>query len=229
MLQKIHNPLDACGLKFAGSKGEFEGYASVFNGIDSYGDTILPGAYEKTLQSNRSPSMFVNHRSIDVPVGDWISLKEDNTGLIVKGRIDLNHKDGPTVFSALKRGAMDGLSIGFTIPEGGETEKDGVREISEISLKEISVVNFPADDEARVSIVKADFRDLETLRDYETFLRDSGVFTKSAAIALISRIKELARRDAELELDNKVAEKKKAIKVNDQTQKLVNLINRRGI
>ena len=36
--------LDDVELKTEGDAGVFRGYASKFNGIDSYGDTILPGA-----------------------------------------------------------------------------------------------------------------------------------------------------------------------------------------
>ena len=125
MINKLDNPIANCGLKFADdSSGEFAGYASVFNGVDSYRDTILPGAFAKSIKNNRPPSMFVNHESYMVPVGDWISLAEDNIGLLVKGVIDLNHHMGPTVYSALKRQAMDALSIGFRIPIGGAEEGD---------------------------------------------------------------------------------------------------------
>lgn len=197
MLHKLHNPIESCHIKFDESKeGEFEGYASVFGGVDSYGDTIIKGAYAKTLKKNRNPSMFVNHDSYQVPVGDWIELSEDDTGLIVKGRIDMNHKDGLTVHSALKRGAMDGMSIGYKVAKGGGAENDtGGMDLTEIVLKEISVVNFPADDAARISVVKYEIEEIESLRDAEVFLRDSG-YSKSAAIAFVSRIKNLTRRDA---------------------------------
>lgn len=197
MLRKLYNPIESCDLKLDSAKtGEFEGYASVFGGVDAYGDTIMKGAYKKTLKSKRNPSMFVNHDSFQVPVGDWIELAEDDTGLIVRGRIDMNHKDGPTVYSALNRGAMDGLSIGFKVPKGGSTENEtGGYDLTEITLKEISVVNFPADDAARIAIVKHDIEVIESLKDAEILLRDSG-YSKSAATAFVSRVKELSRRDA---------------------------------
>ena len=42
--------LEALEVKFDG-EGRFEGYASMFNGVDSYGDTIHPGAYLNTIPS----------------------------------------------------------------------------------------------------------------------------------------------------------------------------------
>jgi len=219
MINKLDNPIANCGLKFADdSSGEFAGYASVFNGVDSYRDTILPGAFAKSIKNNRPPSMFVNHESYMVPVGDWISLAEDNIGLLVKGVIDLNHHMGPTVYSALKRQAMDALSIGFRIPIGGTEEGDeGVRIISEIDLKEISIVNFPADDAARISVVKADVGLIENLKEAEKFLRDAG-YSRSAATALVSRIKELAQRDAD-QFDDEITKQQ----IEHNTARIVNL------
>ena len=225
---KINNPIESCGLKFdSGNTGEFQGYASVFNGVDAVKDTIVKGAYTKTLGQKRAPSMFVNHDSWQVPVGDWVKLEEDDNGLLVKGKIDLNHKEGPTVYSALKRGAMDALSIGFRIPAGGAEEKeDGTRIISEIDLKEISIVNFPADDAARISIVKSEINTINDLKEAEMFLRDSGVFSKSAAMAFVSRIKKLARSDSDAMPTDGITMLEKRLKAQIATDSLVNTLKR---
>ena len=46
--------LEDVQIKFSGDKPvKFEGYASVFNGLDSYGDTILPGAYKETIKNRK--------------------------------------------------------------------------------------------------------------------------------------------------------------------------------
>ena len=225
MLHKLHNPNESCELKFDSKKiGVFEGYASKFGGVDSYGDTILKGAYKKTLKNDRSPSMFVNHDSYVVPVGDWIELSEDENGLFVVGQVDMNHKDGPTVHSALKRGAMDGLSIGYKVAKGGGVENDtGGMDLSEIILREISVVNFPADDAARISNVKQEIEDLKTLKDFELFLRDSGNFSKSAATAFVSRINKLKQGDPAA--DDKITELKQRI-IRDNTQHLIDALTK---
>ena len=225
MLHKLHNPNESCELKFSSSKtGVFEGYASKFGGVDSYGDTIIKGAYEKTLKADRKPSMFVNHDSYHVPVGDWIELSEDDTGLFVVGKVDMNHKDGPTVHSALKRGAMDGLSIGYKVAKGGGIENDtGGMDLSEIILREISVVNFPADDAARISNVKQEIENLKSLKDFELFLRDSGNFSKAMAVTYVSQIMKLKRSDSVA--DDEIAElKTRAIREN--TQRLIDAINK---
>lgn len=197
MIYKLDTLLSECEIKFSSmNKGEFEGYASKFNGVDTVLDTIMPGAFKDSIKSNPKIPMFVNHNSYSIPIGGYKHLKEDSSGLLVHGSIDLSHKDGPSLYSALEKGNMDALSIGFTIPQGGSTENEnGIREIKQIDLKEISVVNFPADNEARVSVVKYDIEEIENLKDAEAFLRDVG-YSKSAAKAFISRIVSINRRDA---------------------------------
>lgn len=51
----VHKSLkiDSAQLKFDDSGRKFSGYASVFGGVDSYGDTVFKGAYEGTLADRR--------------------------------------------------------------------------------------------------------------------------------------------------------------------------------
>lgn len=195
---KMNNPFSECELKFSSSKkGQFVGYASKFNGVDSYQDTILPGAFQKSIESGKTIPMFINHDSWQIPVGKYSELKEDDDGLLVVGDIDLNHMHGPSLYSALKNETMDALSIGFRIRKGGahEDEETGNRILTDIDLKEISPVNFPADEDARIAVVKRDIDIIESFKDAEMLLRDAG-YSKSAAKAFVSRIKELTRCDA---------------------------------
>lgn len=190
MLYLKNLQLEQCNLKFANKDtGVFEGYASVFNSTDKVGDTILPGAFLKSL-GRGLPKMFVNHKQAEVPVGDWTHMKEDDHGLKAKGVIDLNHKDGPTVFSALKRGAMDGLSIGFTMDDGDfEGKGGGGRNIKNVNLMETSIVNFPCEGQALITAVKADILELKDLKDFESYLRDVCGLSRSLAKTYVSQFR----------------------------------------
>ena len=221
MFLKVDNPLSQCNLKFDNDSGEFEGYASVFGGNDAVNDTIEKGAFSQSLEKGERISMFVNHNSMDVPVGDWVELSEDDTGLHAKGRIDLNHRDGPTVYSALKRSAMDALSIGFRMNKGDFEEKDdGGRIIKNLELKEISIVNFPADNSARIAVVKSDIDSITSLRDAEQLLRDSG-FSKSMAIAFVSQLKNVIRSDSEAVFKEQITELKARLQGASQFEHLL--------
>jgi HK97 family phage prohead protease len=186
--------LDQIEVKFddAGA-GTFEGYASVFGGTDSYGDTILPGAYKKTLKrksGDRPIRMRWNHWG--PVIGKWLELAEDEKGLKVKGELTPGHSVAQDVYASLKHGAIDGMSIGYR-PIQIRDLGDGKRELKEIELVEISVVEEPADLAARVGGVKAWLDDCDSLKDIEGRLRDAAGLSRADACALVSRIKSLAQ------------------------------------
>ena len=89
----------------------FSGYASVFNGNDLVGDTILPGAFKETIKLS-TPKMFFNHDSFSLPIGKWIKVEEDEKGLKVVGELTPGNPQSEAVKAALKHGTVDGLSIG---------------------------------------------------------------------------------------------------------------------
>ena len=196
MNYEIKNPTKSCEFKFKGNKeGEFSGYASVWNGNDLVNDTIEKGAFSGSIEK-QMPKMFFNHDHRFVPVGDWIEAKEDDSGLFVSGKIDMNHRDGPTIYSGLLRKAVDGLSIGFEMnKEDFETKDDGGRIIKRCDLVEVSIVSFPCDESARIADVKSRFAKAETKRDIERLLRDEFGVTKSVACAFLSHAQRVLAGD----------------------------------
>lgn len=187
-----------CQIKLSKNSGRFEGYASVFGGVDSYGDTIEPGAFKGTLEARqRAPLMLFGHNPGRV-IGKWLNLEEDSKGLIAQGEFTPGHSDAQNALASMRHGAIDGLSIGFRIPEGGAEKKSGGgRILRQIDLVEISVVTMPADDAARVHAVKEQMDSLESLRDVEAFLRESGGYSRATAQALLSRVKALVLSDSD--------------------------------
>lgn len=193
MLRKTLSLSDAV-IKMDGAAGRFSGYASVFGGVDAGGDTILKGAYEETLRANGLPKMFFNHDSYALPVGKWLSAKEDDYGLLVEGELTPGNPQSDAVHAALKHGTVDGLSIGYFLKKDDFQETaTGGRIIKRISrLPEVSVVTFPMDGAARVdlaSVKSEDIDGVETIRDFERFLRDAGGLSKGLTTALVSRAK----------------------------------------
>ena len=189
---------DEVALKMQGDSGTFEGYASKWDGIDSYGDTILKGAFSETLKS-AAPKMFFNHQW-DMPVGKWIDYGEDSTGLYVKGELTPGLSMSNDVRAAMKHGTLDGLSIGGFLKKGDYDEKDGRRIIRKWStLAEISPVVFPADSAARIDLSTVKSIDFENLlpeckseKEIERLLRDAGL-GKWEAMAIVSRVRAIVK------------------------------------
>lgn len=202
--------LSECDIKLAGDgAATFEGYASKFNLVDSYGDTILPGAYADTLKQNGQPKMYGEHSYFlggsGLPIGKW-QASEDDTGLYVRGELTKGMSLANDYHAALKHGTIDGLSVGGMLSPADYEEKDtGGRIIKRwTKLVEVSIVAFPADKHARVDLdtvksamLSAEISHLETIKDFERFLRDAGGLSKGLALALTSRAKSIFRSDSD--------------------------------
>lgn len=185
-------PINSLNLKFTDGM-KFSGYASIFNGVDSYGDTIAEGAYKNTISERERPiRMRWNHYG-DI-IGKWLTFKEDKHGLFVEGELTPNHSKANDVYASLKHGAIDGLSIGYTVKQQEET--GGTRLLKEIELVEISIVEEPADLGAKIGEVKSALENIKNLRDFESLLSESGGFSKDAAVLLVSRMKSFARSES---------------------------------
>ncbi len=175
----------------------FEGYGARFGNVDDYGDVIARGAFKTTLgesrKSGRWPAMLLQHGGgmfaggdDNMPVGIWTAMKEDDKGLWVEGRLadTQRGRDAYTLMKMDPRPAIDGLSIGYKAVEWAMRSKpeDPRRTLKRVDLFEVSLVTFPANRQARVAAVKAD--DINTIREFEDFLRDAGGFSRSAAKAI---------------------------------------------
>lgn len=194
MKHKLLN-LDATSVKFyEGKQGVFSGYASVFDGVDSYGDTIFKGAYEKTLSERTRPvQMRWNHYG--EIIGKWTRMEEDEKGLYVEGELTPNHSKAQDVYASLMHGAISGMSIGYLPKNFVENEKGGY-DIYEIDLKEISIVESPADLDAQINRIKAEIDGFKSLKDFENILRESG-YSKANALWIVQSIKKLSLGEQE--------------------------------
>lgn len=185
----LHHSLPLLEVR-AQAQGLIEGYASVFGGVDSYGDTIVPGAYQASLAEHKtkgtSPVMLWSH-NMDAPIGRWHSFKEDARGLVVSGQINLKTSAGKDAFEHLQAGDLSGLSIGYRVAQGGSKYVNGVRHLTEIELHEVSVVAFPADPAARITAVKFAGRKPATVRELEDALEQQLGFTRREAKTLIAK------------------------------------------
>ena len=145
--------------------GVFVGYASLFGRRDSQGDIVLPGAFARSLKRRdpRDVRMLFQHNPAE-PIGTWLEMRENEKGLYVEGRLDINVQRGRELLSLLESGGLDGLSIGFKTVTARRDRVTGARYLTQVDLWEISLVTFPMLDGARVSEVKRRARDAaETL------------------------------------------------------------------
>ncbi len=128
---------------------KFKAYASVFNVQDRQNDIILPGAY---FEIKDNPKKLINlpilwqHIS-EKKIGKVLKIREDYRGLIIYGALDTNSTTGMDCYLKMKRG-IAGVSIGYYPTEFHQ--EGNLKYISKIKLQEISIVTFPANEDARI-------------------------------------------------------------------------------
>lgn len=136
-----------------GEGATLAGYASLFGTRDRGGDVVQRGAYAASLAAvaagGRRIRMLWQHDPAQ-PIGVWDTLREDERGLWVKGRLLPEVARGREALALLAAGAIDGLSIGYRARRA-ERDASGARRLLDVDLWEISLVTFPMLPEARVS------------------------------------------------------------------------------
>jgi HK97 family phage prohead protease len=176
--------LAQCEVKM-GAEGslKFSGYASVFDGLDSYGDTIKAGAYKNTIADRDRPvQLRWNH--FGPVIGKFTEIYEDEKGLFVSGELTKGHSTAEDTAALLRHGAISGMSIGYSVKD---SEQQGVvRLLKEIDLYEISIVESPADNNAHISSVKSATK----LKDVEQILRQKG-FSQKEATEIVVTVKRI--------------------------------------
>lgn len=198
--QRLDVPLT---IKSVSDTGEFEGYGSVFGVVDSYGDVVVRGAFEASLarwkEKGRLPAMLWQHDSAE-PLGPYTEMREDENGLYVKGRLLID--DDPLAKRAhahMKAGSLSGLSIGYMLDDYEYDKEKGIWLLKAIDLWEVSLVTFPANDEARISDVKSLLARGETPppSKVERALREVGFSGSQAKAFMAKGYSAACPRDAE--------------------------------
>jgi len=180
-------------IKSVSDTGEFEGYASVFDVEDSYGDVVVKGAFKNTLEAwakrKDLPPVLWQHKMSE-PIGPFTEMKEDDHGLFVKGKLLID--DDPLAKRALahmKAGSVKGMSIGYITVDAEYHKQEDIYFLKEIDLWEVSIVTFPANTEAKITEVKNSILkgEIPSPSIVEKTLRDVMGFSQKQAKAFMAK------------------------------------------
>jgi HK97 family phage prohead protease len=141
----LQNPFENSGPLY----GIFEGYASSFN-IDLQQDQIHPQAFSSIHKSFKNESsfflpLFYEHNREKV-LGKVYAIENDTHGLYVKIHVSLDENWKKDIFYQVQKGLLRYLSIGFFVKTF--SKENGIRHIYALDLKEISLVQKPANQSA---------------------------------------------------------------------------------
>ena len=157
MATKQHITLEAKAT--ATDQGEFVAIAAAYS-VDRVGDRIVPGAFSKTIDhwrgSGKSIPLHWNHQGEPEDIigsVDPSQTEETKDGLKVVGKLDLSGAKAKEAWRAMKTGSMS-LSFGYLVTSEKQA-KDGVNDLLEIDLFEVSVVPGPANADTRFLSMKS--------------------------------------------------------------------------
>ena len=143
-----------------GDNPTIEGYFAVFNSnydiIPGVSESIAPGAFTEALGGD--VRALINHDTTLVlgrNKANTLDLREDSHGLWGQIRINPNDSEAMNLYERVKRGDVDGCSIGFDIA----AEKTDFLENGDVHftiekvdpLYEVSCCTFPAYQETNIS------------------------------------------------------------------------------
>lgn len=204
--EKLARPF---AVKTTDEAGSFEGLGAVFNDLhptSSYAlspewkDRILPGAFVRTIAEHTKagtlPAMLYMHERGNV-VGAWRTMDEGKGGLVLTGQVATGARapSGETLHNLMKLGALNALSIGFRVRKQTLDQDKKIRDIQDVEVSEISLVDVPGIHRARVTDVKSlDPNHLERV------LRDAGLSRREAKALLAEGLRAL--RDAAADDDD---------------------------
>lgn len=188
-------------IKSISDSGAFTGYGSVFDVKDSYSDIVIKGAFTNSLnqwkEKGRLPALLWQHK-MDEPIGYYTKMIEDDNGLYVEGQLLID--DDPLAkraYAHMRAKSLSGLSIGYVLNDYDYDSEKGAFILRDIDLWEVSVVTFPANDEARIDNVKSIFEsgDIPPPREIERVLRDVGLSRTQAKKFMAEGYTSLKQRD----------------------------------
>lgn len=149
---------DAEGRIVSGIAVPFNSPTTIFERGRLFDEVWAPGSTADSiaLRGDRM-KILAFHAARQMPLGKPVKLEEQPAGLYIEARIS-DTADGNDALTLVRDGVLDGFSVGFTVPDGGDRFDmiDGreVRTISKAHIHEVSLVNFPAFDDARVESVR---------------------------------------------------------------------------
>lgn len=147
-----------------GGELRVSGYAAMWDreadGLP-FKEVIKRGAFARSLDRGDDVFLLVNHDTDQLPLGrrsaGTLVLEEDEVGLHIDAVLDPANPRAAELGSALERGDVDKMSFAFRIAgkDGEFRNDDGVRELRNLDLFEVSVVTWPAYSDTTVGLREA--------------------------------------------------------------------------
>ena len=200
-LPKVHcrrMPVAADNLRFINKDEKtgvvkISGYAVKWGSVNYHGEKFIRGAFAEVCAAfaagTKKIHAYYNHgwrlwyvdAQLAMRIGKYTALNEDDTGLYVELEFTPGLGIAESVAAMVRHGTVDGFSIAFYPVSDLDYDDKGTHiEIRRADMYEISVVDEPSDDAARV-INEETIQAIESDDDAEAILRSLGLHGDYAA------------------------------------------------
>lgn len=128
----------------------------------SFREVFRPGSLTRTINAGaKRVKLFENHNHLRgaSPIGVATMLEEKPKGVFGEFRIGQS-PEGDAALQKVHDGIYDAFSIGFNAVPGGERRSKDFREVTEAKLNEVSLVSYPAYDDAGIEGIRSAFPEL---------------------------------------------------------------------
>lgn len=119
-----------------------KGYAAIFNVKDNYQDIILPDA----IGPIEPRDLLLEHCRAN-KIGDILTFRVNYQGIFICAKID-----NKIMENYIRSKRICGLSIGYKIIKSRVDKIKNTRFLEKITVKEVSVVSYPANYLCRISM-----------------------------------------------------------------------------
>lgn len=164
-----------------------EGYFSAFDFVDSDGDMLKRGCYQKTIKENgpggKNRIMHLLQHDVSRPLGKPIILMEDDYGLNFRTVIS-ETSYGTDTLKLYQDGVYTEHSVGINLIKAEYSQEDRANIVTEVRMWEGSTVTWGANEQALGGMMKGEFEDV--LERYNTLSKAfySGDYTDDTFIIL---------------------------------------------
>lgn len=142
------------GRTIAGIVVPFDREARVSDGGPAYTERFAAEAFDRVLgMGGPKVPLLSQHRTRENPLGVSLpdTFRKDSAGLYGEFKVSKT-RDGDEVLELVRDGALGAFSVGFKPIRERKEGKTVVR--TEVALREVSVVTFPAYEDARIQSVR---------------------------------------------------------------------------
>lgn len=160
---------DPAGRTIHGTAVPFDTPTRIWDWEDGeYDEVFTKGSFSKTIgeRGDKVKLLAQHDRNSQLPLGRATSLTETNDGLAAEFYVSKTAR-GDEVLELVRDGALDSFSIGF-VPIAKDVRIDnGAKTVTrtEVSLREVSVVTFPAYETATIEGARSEADARQALAD----------------------------------------------------------------